>query len=155
MITATHGTRADHDPAAGPKEGAMTGNLPALSKAGGPVWLDDLSREPPVSASLAKLAADDHVVGVTTNPSTFAPATADNDTHGAQIPDLPTRGADVSEDARSIIPARCPGTWIFPMGGPLARLHRGDHRRRGAWLLCGCRSRSSRVSECPRITRSM
>ena len=80
----------------------MTGNLPALSKAGGPVWLDDLSREPPVSASLAKLAADDHVVGVTTNPSTFAPATADNDTHGAQIPDLPTRGADVSEAMRAL-----------------------------------------------------
>jgi len=56
MIMPTHGTRADHDPGAGPKEGAMTGNLEALGQAAGPIWLDDLSPEPPVSGSLAKLA---------------------------------------------------------------------------------------------------
>ncbi len=84
MIMATHGTRADHDPAAGPKEGAMTGNLQALSEAGGPIWLDDLSPERPVSGSLAKQAADDHVVGVTTNPSIFARAIADSDTRDHQ-----------------------------------------------------------------------
>ena len=102
MIVVTHGTRADHDPAAGPKEGATTGNLQALSEEGGPIWLDDLSREPPVSGSLARLAADDHVIGVTTNPSIFAPAIADSDTHGAQIRDLPTRDVDVSEATRAL-----------------------------------------------------
>jgi len=102
MIMATHGTRADHDPAAGPKERAMTGNLQSRSEASGPIWLEDLSREPPVSGSVARLAADDHVVGVTTNPSTFAPAIADRDTHRAQIRDLPPRSADVSEAMRAL-----------------------------------------------------
>ena len=102
MIMPTHGTRADHDPGAGPKEGAMTGNLEALGQAAGPIWLDDLSPEPPVSGSLAALAADDHVVGVTTNPSIFARAIADSDTHDAQIRDLPTRGADAGESMRAL-----------------------------------------------------
>jgi len=52
----------------------MTDNLQALSEAGVSIWLDDLSRERLVSGSPARLAADDHVVGVTTNPSTLLPA---------------------------------------------------------------------------------
>jgi transaldolase len=52
----------------------MTDNLEALSEAGVSIWLDDLSRERLVSGSLARLPADDHVVGVTTNPSILLPA---------------------------------------------------------------------------------
>ena len=80
----------------------MTDNLQALSEAGVSMWLDDLSRERLASGSPARLPADDHVVGVTTNPSIFARAIADSDTHGAQIRDLPTRGADVSEAMRAL-----------------------------------------------------
>jgi transaldolase len=80
----------------------MTGNLQALSEARGPVWLDDLSRERPVSDGPARLAADDHLVGVTTNPSIFARAIADSDTHGAQIRDLSARGVDVGAAMRAL-----------------------------------------------------
>ena len=79
----------------------MTGNLEALSQAAGPIWLDDLSREPPVSGSLAKLAADDHVVGVTANPSAFARAIADSDTHVvAHGPSVVSGGIPVREGAK-------------------------------------------------------
>ena len=75
----------------------MTDNLQALSEAGVSIWLDDLTRERLVSGSPARLAADDHVVGVTTNPSFFARAIADGDTYGAQGRDLSARGVDVGE----------------------------------------------------------
>ena len=52
----------------------MTGNLEALSEAGVSIWLDDLSRERLASGSLAGLPADDHLVGVTTNPGILLPA---------------------------------------------------------------------------------
>ena len=52
----------------------MNDTLRTLSEAGVSIWLDDLSRERLVSGSLADLAARDHVVGVTTNPSIFAKA---------------------------------------------------------------------------------
>jgi len=78
----------------------MTDNLQALSEAGVSIWLDDLSRERLVSGSPARLVADDHVVGVTTNPSIFARAVADSDTYGAQGRDLPAR--DVGEAVRAL-----------------------------------------------------
>jgi len=52
----------------------MTGNLEALSEAGVSIWLDDLSRERLGSGWLARLPADDHVVGVTANSSILLPA---------------------------------------------------------------------------------
>lgn len=42
----------------------MTDILAALSKAGVSIWLDDLSRERLVSASLADLAARGHAAGI-------------------------------------------------------------------------------------------
>ncbi len=76
----------------------MTANLQALNEAGVSIWLDDLTRERLVSGSPARLAADDHVVGVTTNPSIFARAIADSDTYRAQGRDLSARGVDVDVD---------------------------------------------------------
>jgi len=49
----------------------MNDALAALSRAGVSIWLDDLSRERLTSGSLADLAAQDHVVGVTTNDSAW------------------------------------------------------------------------------------
>jgi transaldolase len=50
----------------------MADPLADLSNKGVSVWLDDLSRQLLVSGSPADLAANDHVVGVTTNPAIFA-----------------------------------------------------------------------------------
>ena len=80
----------------------MTDALAALSKAGVSIWLDDLSRERLVSGSLAGLAARDHVVGVTTNPSIFAKAIPGSDAYRSQICDLSARGVDVGEALRAL-----------------------------------------------------
>jgi transaldolase len=73
----------------------MNDALAALSKAGVSIWLDDLSRERLVSGSLADLAARDHVVGVTTNPSIFAAAITGSNAYDGQLRDLAARGVDV------------------------------------------------------------
>jgi transaldolase len=80
----------------------MTDTLGALSQAGVSIWLDDLSRERLVSGSLARLAADDHVVGVTTNPAIFARAIAGSDAYGPQISELAARGAGLGEAVRAL-----------------------------------------------------
>ena len=65
----------------------MNDTLRTLSEAGVSIWLDDLSRERLVSGSLADLAARDHVVGVTTNPSIFAKAITGTDAYDPQLRD--------------------------------------------------------------------
>ena len=79
----------------------MNDALAALSKAGVSIWLDDLSRERLVSGSLADLAARDHVVGVTTNPSIFAKAITRSDAYEPQLRDLAARGVDVRTALRA------------------------------------------------------
>jgi transaldolase len=59
-----------------------------LRAAGVSVWLDDLSRERLTSGSLAALARDHGVSGVTTNPAIFARAITGSDAYAAQIRDL-------------------------------------------------------------------
>ena len=76
--------------------------LTTLSKAGVSIWLDDLSRERLVSGSLAGLAAHDHVVGVTTNPSIFAKAITGSDAYDQQLRDLATRGVDARAALRAL-----------------------------------------------------
>ena len=80
----------------------MNNPLAALSKAGVSIWLDDLSRERLVSGSLADLAARDHVVGVTTNPSIFAKAISGAEVYRPQLRDLSARGVDVREALRAL-----------------------------------------------------
>jgi transaldolase len=80
----------------------MNDPLTDLSNAGVSIWLDDLSRERLVSGSLADLAARDHVVGVTTNPSIFAKAIAHSDAYGPQIGDLSARGVGAGEAMRAL-----------------------------------------------------
>jgi transaldolase len=80
----------------------MADALTALSKAGVSIWLDDLSRERLVSGSLADLAARDHVVGVTTNPSIFAKAITGTGAYGPQVRDLTSRGVAVGEALRAL-----------------------------------------------------
>jgi len=76
--------------------------LAALSAAGVSIWLDDLSRPRLVSGTLANLVRDNHVVGVTSNPTIFATAIAGSDLYDAQIHDLAARGVGVDEATRMI-----------------------------------------------------
>jgi transaldolase len=80
----------------------VSDTLATLSRAGVSIWLDDLSRERLVSGSLADLAARDHVVGVTTNPSIFAKAISGSSAYDAQLRDLATRGVDAREALRAL-----------------------------------------------------
>jgi transaldolase len=80
----------------------MTDRLAQLSAAGVSVWLDDLSRQRLVSGSLDALRRDNHVVGVTTNPTIFAKALADADVYADQVKDLGKRGVSVDEATRML-----------------------------------------------------
>jgi transaldolase len=67
----------------------MADQLADLSRAGVSIWLDDLSRDRLTSGSLATLVADDHVVGVTTNPTIFAKAiSGGGEAYAGQLRDL-------------------------------------------------------------------
>jgi transaldolase len=78
----------------------MTDRLGELSAAGVAVWLDDLSRVRLTSGSLKKLLDEQHVVGVTTNPSIFQKALSDADAYDAQVKDLATMRVSVEEAVR-------------------------------------------------------
>jgi transaldolase len=78
----------------------MTERLAELSAAGVAVWLDDLSRLRLTSGSLDKMRREQHVVGVTSNPTIFAKALADADAYDAQVRDLGVQGVTVEEAVR-------------------------------------------------------
>src|SRR5262245_29185480 len=80
----------------------MTDRLAELTAAGVAVWLDDISRERLSSGGLDRLRRDQHVVGVTSNPTIFANALADSEEYTDQIHDLALRGVTVEEAARMI-----------------------------------------------------
>jgi transaldolase len=84
------------------KEHDMADPLADLSNKGVSIWLDDLSRQRLVSGSLADLAANYHVVGVTTNPTIFAKAITGSDAYTEQIRDLRARGVDTAEALRTM-----------------------------------------------------
>jgi transaldolase len=84
------------------EEHDMADPLADLSNKGVSIWLDDLSRQRLVSGSLADLAANYHVVGVTTNPTIFAKAITGSDAYTEQIRDLRARGVDTAEALRTM-----------------------------------------------------
>ena len=75
----------------------MTDRLAELSAQGVAVWLDDLSRVRLTSGSLKKMLHEQHVVGVTTNPSIFQKALSDADAYDAQVKDLQLMGVTVED----------------------------------------------------------
>ena len=79
-----------------------TNPLAALSDAGVSIWLDDLSRERLSTGNLAGLIADQHVTGVTTNPTIFAAALAKGAAYDEQVRELVARGADTDTAVREI-----------------------------------------------------
>ncbi len=83
----------------------MTDPLAELSEAGVAVWLDDISRDRLTTGNLAALAHDQHVVGVTSNPTIFQKAIVGSEAYDEQLRDLAVRGVDVGEAVRSITAA--------------------------------------------------
>ena len=80
----------------------MSDPLGDLSRAGVSIWLDDLSRMRLVTGSLARLMSQDHVAGVTTNPTIFAKAITGSDAYADQIRDLRARRAGGGEALRAM-----------------------------------------------------
>lgn len=69
----------------------------ALARAGVSIWLDDLSRGRITSGGLAKLIEEQHVVGVTTNPTIFAAALSKGEAYDEQVRQLKASGADSAQ----------------------------------------------------------
>src|SRR5215469_5799533 len=81
----------------------MADPLADLSSRGVSIWLDDLSRGRLTSGGLASLAARNHVVGVTTNPTIFAKAiSGGGDAYAGPLHDLWARGTCVHEALRDL-----------------------------------------------------
>ncbi|MBW1602870.1 transaldolase [Streptomyces sp. JJ66] len=80
----------------------MTDALKRLSDEGVAIWLDDLSRERITSGNLAELLDQQHVVGVTTNPSIFQKAISAGEGYEQQVGDLAFRRVSVEEALRMI-----------------------------------------------------
>ncbi len=80
----------------------MNDRLQQLSDQGVSVWLDDISRVRLRTGTLADLVANQHVVGVTSNPTIFAKAVSDQDEYAEQVKDLAVRGVGLEEAVRAI-----------------------------------------------------
>ncbi|WP_445524005.1 transaldolase [Streptomyces cyslabdanicus] len=83
----------------------MTDALKRLSDEGVAIWLDDLSRKRITSGNLAELIDQQHVVGVTTNPTIFQKAISQGDGYAQQVADLAARRVTVEEAIRMITTA--------------------------------------------------
>ena len=80
----------------------MNDRLKALADAGVSIWLDDLSRQRLTSGSLEALIHDQHISGVTTNPTIFAKAISDADAYAEQVTRLAAEGISTDESIRVI-----------------------------------------------------
>jgi transaldolase len=78
----------------------MSENVDRLAAEGVAVWLDDLSRERLAGGGLADLVRDQHVVGITSNPTIFAKAIRSGARYDTQVRDLARRGVRVEEAVR-------------------------------------------------------
>jgi transaldolase len=80
----------------------VTDRLAELSAAGVAVWLDDLSRQRLAGGGLDALRRNQHLVGVTSNPTIFAKALGEAGPYADQVADLALRGIAVEEAARML-----------------------------------------------------
>src|SRR5258706_957430 len=80
----------------------MTDRLAELTSSGVSIWLDDISRGRLHTGGLDALRRDQHVVGVTSNPTIFAKALAESEDYADQIHDLSLRGVNIEEATRMI-----------------------------------------------------
>ncbi|WP_433217275.1 transaldolase [Dactylosporangium sp. CS-047395] len=77
--------------------------LAELAAAGVAIWLDDLSRQRLSSGGLDKLRREQHLVGVTSNPTIFAKALSAAEDYADQVKDLALRDAQVNEAMRAMM----------------------------------------------------
>jgi transaldolase len=85
------------------KEAPTTDRLKELSDLGVSLWLDDLDRTRLTGGGLLRLTQDDHVVGVTTNPSIFSKAiSAGADAYAVQVASLAAGQADADFAVREM-----------------------------------------------------
>jgi transaldolase len=75
----------------------MGSRLHDLSEHGVSVWIDSLSREMLETGALARLIADDAVVGVTSNPTIFQKALAEGDWYDERLRSAATENDDPVE----------------------------------------------------------
>ena len=80
----------------------MTDRLAELSATGVAIWLDDLSRDRLASGAIDRMRREQHLVGITSNPTIFAKAVADAKEYDWQLRDLAVRGVSVEEAARML-----------------------------------------------------
>jgi transaldolase len=80
----------------------QTDTLAQLTGMGVSIWLDDISRERLTTGNLASLVRDQHVRGVTSNPTIFAKALSSGNAYQSQVADLALRGVAVAEASRMI-----------------------------------------------------
>jgi hypothetical protein len=73
-----------------------------LSGHGVAIWLDDLSRARLETGTLAEMMIDQHVVGVTTNPSIFQAAITGSDDYVDDIARLAAEGANADAIVRRL-----------------------------------------------------
>jgi transaldolase len=71
--------------------------LQRLAELGQSVWIDYLSRDLLESGELARLVAEDAVVGVTSNPTIFEQALSQGDAYDVQLRELLSRGLSGKE----------------------------------------------------------
>src|ERR1700760_3229922 len=81
----------------------MSDRLEQLAAAGVAIWLDDLSRQRLTSGGLDALRREQHVVGVTTNPTIFAKALSAAEDYADQVKDLRLRKLGTHEAARTMM----------------------------------------------------
>jgi transaldolase len=79
-----------------------TDRLTALTDAGVAIWLDDLNRRRLTGGGLAAMTREQHVVGVTSNPTIFAAAMASAADYDHQLRQLATRRAGVQDVVREL-----------------------------------------------------
>ncbi|MGW0615715.1 transaldolase [Streptomyces sp. NPDC002788] len=80
-------------------------SLKRLTEAGVAIWLDDLSRKRLTSGNLAELIEQQHVMGVTTNPTIFQHAIGDGGDYADQLQDMALRSVTVAEAVRLLTAA--------------------------------------------------
>src|SRR5215471_15974588 len=81
---------------------AQNDTLAQLTDMGVSIWLDDISRDRLSTGNLASLVENQHVRGVTSNPTIFAKALSSGSSYAAQVADLAVRGVTVDEAARAL-----------------------------------------------------
>jgi transaldolase len=81
----------------------MSDRLEQLAAAGVAIWLDDLSRQRLTSGGLDALRREQHVVGVTTNPTIFAKALSAAADYADQVKELRLRKLGTQEGARTMM----------------------------------------------------